>query len=77
MLKATSDNLTIERAARAIFDFDEDLAETSAREDGFSLKEPRLTWEDLCEVEPATAEAYRGRAKAALLTAGKATRPAN
>lgn len=67
MLEGMLDEAAIERAAVAVYNFDEDLTDKNARAAGVSLIEPRLSWEDLCEVDATTADAYRGRARAALL----------
>lgn len=67
----------IERGAEAIFNFDEDLADKGQEETGITFMEPRLSWSELCLREPETANAYRGRARAALLAAIGATKPVN
>ena len=63
------DRNVIERAAAAVYKFDEDLTENDARQAGRSLTQLRLSWEELCEAQPIIAEGYRARAKAALLAA--------
>ena len=63
------DTTVIERAARAIYEFDETITDNDAKNAGRLLVNPRLTWEKLCEDQPSIAEAYRARSKAALLAA--------
>ena len=67
MLTAALDNGAIERAAVAIYEFDENLTDHDAKQAGVQLSTPRISWADLCKANPAVADGYRGRARAALL----------
>jgi hypothetical protein len=69
MLRSALDEAAIERAAEAIFNFDEDLTDKCQEETGITFTEPRWSWSELCLQEPETAIGYRGRARAALLAA--------
>ena len=63
------DDATVERAALAIYEFDEDLTDRESAKMSVVLLERRLSWQDLCETEPGIADGYRGRARVALLAA--------
>jgi hypothetical protein len=67
MLAGRIDLEVIERAAVAIYEFDEDATDWEAREEGFLLGTARLSWIELCATDAPLADAYRGRARAALL----------
>ena len=69
MLPGVLDQSTIERAATALYEFDEDLTENHAKEAKVLLSAPRLSWKDLCKTNPIVADGYRGRARVALLAA--------
>lgn len=69
MISAILDEAAFERAAEAIFNFDEDLTDKGLEETGIVLSERRKTWAELCQLEPEAAESYRGRARAALVAA--------
>ena len=66
MLPGGIDREVIERAAVAIYEFDEDHTDWEARGEGFLLTTARLSWLELCATDAALADAYRGRARAAL-----------
>ena len=59
----------IERAAAAIYEFDEDLTGNDARKAEVLLSAPRLSWKELCKTDPIVADGYRERARVALLAA--------
>jgi hypothetical protein len=67
MKREVLDEAAIERAAIAIFEFDEDETDRTANRAALALTEPRMSWEELCHEEPETADGYRGRAKVAVL----------
>ena len=67
MLTAALDDGALERAAVAIYEFDENLTDQDAKQAGVQLSTPRISWRDLCKANPAVADGYRGRARAALL----------
>jgi hypothetical protein len=69
MLSDVLEHSAIERAAAAIYDFDEDLTENHAKEAELVLSAPRLSWKDLCKTNPTVADGYRERARLALLAA--------
>lgn len=69
MLEGILDDAAIERAAEAIYSFDEDLTDKGLRETDIPEASPRLLWAEFCEAEPDAAASYRGRARAALLAA--------
>ncbi len=69
------DKTVIERAAIAIYEFDENLTDDDARQAGRLLAQPRLSWEKLCETYAAVADVYRARARVALLAALGANQP--
>ena len=75
MLRRAFDEAAIERAAEAIFNFDEDLTDKSQEETGITFTGPRLSWSELCLQEPEAADGYRGRARAALLASIGAASP--
>lgn len=68
---------TIERAAAAIYEHDEDLTDRGSKLMGIELSEPRITWLELCENEPHVAEGYRARATAAFLAAVSGVKTTN
>ena len=71
------DETAIERAAIAIFEFDEDETERKVNLAALAFTEPRMSWEELCHEEPETADGYRGRAKVAVLALMGARRMLN
>ena len=75
MLPRVLGQSAIERSAAAIYEFDEDLTETNAKEAAVLLSAPRLSWKDLCKTNPTVADAYRGRARVALIAAIGAEQP--
>ena len=75
MLPRVLDQSAIERAATAIYEFDEDLTEKHAKEANVLLSAPRLSWKELCKTNPIVADGYRRRARVALLAAIGAEQP--
>jgi hypothetical protein len=75
MLPRVLNQSAIERAAVAIYEFDEDSTESNAKEAGVLLSAPRLSWKNLCQAHPIVADGYRGRARAALFAASGAEQP--
>jgi hypothetical protein len=55
MLRSALEEAAIERAAEAIFNFDEDLTDKCREETGITFTEPRRSWSELCLQEPETA----------------------
>lgn len=76
-MRTNWDTAAVERAAIALYEFDEDLTEMNAKTEGIALSEPRLSWTDLCMSDPDVADAYRARATAALRAAYEPERRLN